>query len=532
MPESALAAPTPVSRLAVPFLGLLGAIQGSDPNIANTALVGASRGIHMTGSTLALAASVCTLMTAATALSTGLLADRLGRRRVLMAALVLGFVGDLVVALAPATGVYLLGRAIVGVGLGAVYGASFAYIRAVARPGRVPAALGVFTAVIGLSTLVLTFVGGSLASIDWRLAFLVVPVMSVISLAAVPVLLPKEERIVSEHSDNVGQVLLALGIIAFLYGVSQLGKSLTDPKTVLPVVLGAALVGGFFVYESKNEHRFFPVSLFRSPIFLASICAGFVYNFGMAVSFLQVTNLWQYVNGLSTSTVALWQLPLTFTGIIGALAFGRLMSKGMTNRLALVIGSTTTAVGFGFLALLHSSHSLIGFLPGLMIVGAGVTICVIPFGNLVLEVAPAAYFGPVTSSRTTIGQFFYAVGFSMSTVVVDKITVGGVVRRLTRAGVPPTQLSTGLGAVTDYASKSTAPTTSLGKHALAAAVVSYGDGFAVMMVVAAVLCFVAGGAGYVLLSRGRVSPAPPAPPAPAEAPSAPAPPEPATVTAS
>jgi MFS family permease len=505
MDRDAAPAPRVASSLAVPFLGILGAIQGSDPNIANTALVGASRGIHMTGSTLALAASVCTLMTAATALSTGLLADRLGRRRVLMAALVLGVVGDLLVAMAPSTGVYLLGRAIVGVGLGAVYGASFAYIRAVARPGRVPAALGVFTAVIGLSTLILTFVGGSLSGVDWRLAFVVVPVMSAVSLVLVPVLLPKEERIVAEHADVVGQVLLALGIIAFLYGVSQLGRSLTDPKTVLPVVLGAVLVGGFFVYESRNEHRFFPVGIFRSPIFLAAMCAGFVYNFGMAVSFLQVTNLWQYVNGLSTSTVALWQLPLTFAGIVGALVFGRLLSRGMTDRLALLIGSTATGVGFLFLALLHTSHGLIGFLPGLMIVGAGVSICVIPFGSLVLEVAPAAYFGPVTSSRTTVGQFFYALGFSLSTVVVDKVTVGGVVRRLTRAGVPPTQLSTGLGAVSDYASKSTAPTTSVGRHALAAAAVSYGEGFAVVMVIAAVLCFVAGVAGYLLLARGRAS---------------------------
>jgi len=69
------------------------------------------------------------------------------------------------------------------------------------------------------------------------------------------------------------------------------------------------IIGAFFVHESRDEHRFFPVSLFRSPMFLAAICAGFIYNFGQAVAFLQVTNLWQYVNGLKTAQVALWQLP-------------------------------------------------------------------------------------------------------------------------------------------------------------------------------------------------------------------------------
>jgi hypothetical protein len=34
-------------KLAVPFLGVLGALLGADPNIASTALVGATRGLSM-----------------------------------------------------------------------------------------------------------------------------------------------------------------------------------------------------------------------------------------------------------------------------------------------------------------------------------------------------------------------------------------------------------------------------------------------------------------------------------------------------
>jgi len=40
----------------------------------------------------------------------------------------------------------------------------------------------------------------------------------------------------------------------------------------------------------------------------------------------------------------------------------------------------------------------------------------------------------VTSSRTTIGQFFFAIGFSISTVAIDKLTVGGTLHRLSAAG--------------------------------------------------------------------------------------------------
>ena len=124
----------------------------------------------MSGSLLALAASMQTLAIAATVISTGLLADRIGRRKLLMAALIVGCCGQLLVAIAPVPAFYLLGQAVTGVGLGAVYGAAFAYVRAVAKPGALPQALGLFTAVVGIGTIVFTFLGGSLSSIDWRLS--------------------------------------------------------------------------------------------------------------------------------------------------------------------------------------------------------------------------------------------------------------------------------------------------------------------------------------------------------------------------
>jgi MFS family permease len=171
---------TPASRWAIPLLGAMAAIQGADPNLASTALVGMSRGLHMAGGLLALAASISTLALSASVISTGLLADRLGRRRVLMAALALAALGDVVAGLAPVSVVFLLGRVLAGVGLGAVFGASFAYIRVVTPPGRIAGAIGVFGAVCGTVTLGLTFLGGALSSIDWRLAFGVIPAAAVL----------------------------------------------------------------------------------------------------------------------------------------------------------------------------------------------------------------------------------------------------------------------------------------------------------------------------------------------------------------
>jgi len=67
--------------------------------------------------------------------------------------------------------------------------------------------------------------------------------------------------------------------------------------------------------------------------------------------------------------------------------------------------------------------------------------------------------------------------------------------------VPPQQIGTGLDAVTAYAARSTAPSTSLGKKALADAVDSYGTAFATTMVVAAAIIVVAAVVGYLILQR-------------------------------
>lgn len=486
-------------KLAVPFLGVLGALQGADPNIASTALVGATRGLSMEGGLVALAASISTLALAASVITTGLWADRLGRRRVLMAALVLTIVGDLIVAIAPTSAFFLLGRAVAGVGLGAIFGAAFAYLRAVVPADKIPGAMGIFGASVGIFTLAFTFIGGSLSAIDWRIAFLLIPIASAVCFFLVPIILPAQQPISKGKQDILGQVFLALGVIAFLYGVSHLGTSLTDLLTWGPLIGGVLLITAFFIYESKNSNRFFPVSIFKERIFIAAVVVGLVYNFGTAMSFLQITNLWQYVNGESTSVVSVWQLGFLLPAIFAALIFGKLMVNGMSNRTAVLIAGVAIFIGMIWLAFFNAATSYWLFLPGLVILGAGLTIVSLPYGNLIMKEAPPAYFGPVTSSRTTIGQFFYAIGLALSTVIIDKMTTGGTVETLTKAGVPPTKIGTALDSVTAYASQSTEPTTSLGKQALAAAADSYGTGFATVMIIGAILSIVGAVIASILL---------------------------------
>ena len=491
------------SAIAVPFVGFIAGMQGASANISSTALVSASRHLHMTEGVQALAASIQTLAIAATVISTGLIADRIGRRRMLVIALVVSCVGQLVVAASPATVFYLLGMAITGVGMGAVYGSAFGFLTSIVPKNKFASAMGVFTAFVMLSTLLFTFVGGVLCGKDWRLAFVLLPVVTLLAALATPIVLPKIEKLKGQAFDLVGQLLLGAGVIAFLYACSQLANSLTSPKTLVPMALGIVLLVGFFLRESKSTDHFFPIGLFKSPVFLAAICAGFVYNFGTAVTFLQVTNLWQYITGLKASEVSVWQLPLLLSGIAAGVITGRLIGKVITNRVAILGGAVLFLVGTVLLAMANQSHSLMSFLPGLIVAGAGVVMAAVPFGSLILREASAEYIGPVTGSRTTVGQIFYTLGFALSMVAIDRLTDIGVISHLKADGVAPSSIGTGLDALTVFVSTGQEPTSTVGQQALQGAAASYGQAFSVTVIGAGVLATLVGIVAFLLLGGGR-----------------------------
>ncbi len=480
------AAARKATALAVPLLGIMGGIQTADPTIASTALVESARALQMDAGLQAIAASISTLMLAATVITTGLLADRIGRRLLLVLALALSALGDLIVAVAVDPALFLTGRALAGVGLGAVYGASFAYIRAVVPQGKIAAAMGSFAAFNAVSMIVVSFIGGSLASVDWRLAFIVVPVVTLISISAVLAVLPRQPRSARGPADVAGQVVLALGIVGVLYGISHAGAGMTSPLTWAPLLAGLVLLVLFVIVEKRGAHPFFPIELFRNPGFLAAVGMGIAFNFAQAVGILQLANIWQYVYGFSTVEVSLGQLPVTVISVAASIYIGRRLSAGLSPATAIVISGAASVLGFLAFALILISHEFWFFLPGMLLIGFGMS-GLVPYGALVLRLAPPAQFGAVTSSRTTIGQFGYAVGLSGSMILVDAITREGVIHRLKDAGVTPARYGEALDAIYAYAQNGTVPSGDNGTALLQGAAASYEVAFVTTMVVTAAI---------------------------------------------
>ena len=172
--------------------------------------------------------------------------------------------------------------------------------------GRIAGALGVFGAATGATTLALTFIGVSIVGIDWRVAFVLIPVACAIAMAIGAVLLPSDTKWTGDDPWDVpGQLLLAFGVISLLYGISHAGVEIASPATVVPVAFGLILLVGFYVWERHmGEPGFFPVAILREPLFLVAVMAGLIYNLSTGALLLSFSNLFQYANGLHG--IGLW----------------------------------------------------------------------------------------------------------------------------------------------------------------------------------------------------------------------------------
>lgn len=409
-------------KRAIWLAGILGGLQTADPIIASLALPKAGKGLQMDAATLALAASISTLCLAATVVLMGALADRIGRRR-MMSILTVGLIaGDVIVFLAPQTAVFMLGRAIAGICAGGVIATAYAYVRTVSPQEKLGASLGLWGAIcVGLA-LPLTVIASGLASIDWRFAFLCVPIVAAICLPlefkVFPAMAPTPVK-----KQLYGVSLAGLGVAAILYGVSQTAKSLFSVSSVGPIVIGLFLIVLAGIVGLKSSRPAFPVRIFRSPVFITAAIAGALWNLSTAVAQLQSSNLWQYVHGLEPFTVSLLQLPVTLALIIGSLVCGRLLVKGMKPRGIIAIGFLGIAVGFVLMSVTGGSPVTIAFNIALVVVGFGAGAASVAQSQILITEATPEFVGSVAASRTTFGQIGYAIGLAGSSAITTILAI-------------------------------------------------------------------------------------------------------------
>lgn len=389
------------------------------------------------------------LALAALLLGIGAAADRLGRRRVHVAGVVLFAVASLACGLASSPAVLVAARGVQGVGAAAMFATTLPLLASVYRGKDRSVALGLWGAVSGGAAAIGPVVGGLLTQgPGWRWIFFVNLPVSVVAIWLTARTVPESRGAQDRRIDWAGTASFAVFAAAATYAVVRAGsQGWTSGSTLATFGVAVLALLCFVIVERRVEHPLLELSLFRRSAFTGVMAGALAYNLA-AFAVLPYTSIWlQTVLGLSPVRAGLALLPLAATAFVVAAVGGRLL-HGVQPRLT--IGAGLVLIGLGALgeAVLGAGSSWAALLPGLLVAGIGTGLVTPALAGAALASVPPERAGMAGGAVNTFRQLGYAFGVAvLGTVLTSRIgetmgegqshaLAGGGASGLRAAGVP------------------------------------------------------------------------------------------------
>lgn len=333
--------------------------------------------------------------------------DMRGEKRPMWTALLLFSAATLLAAFSPTLPMLILARALQGIGAGGIVPLGQAILAnrcSSEERARLQIYYNVaYGAAAGLGPLL----GGFLATISWRWAFLVIlPFCAAVGIALWGQLTGEGAGTQAEPFDSRGSIILTVALTSLLLGIER-----SELWFLIPV--GLVLIAAFVVHARTHPASLIPWAILGNRIILA--CS----TLGLIVGFIQFSYL-TYLPALSlradpSLNSGLVAMPLTILWVTLGAVTGVLAIKVGTKLLLLVsaacalIAGVTVAMS-GALPALFLASTLIGMAAGLALIPA-----------LLLAQHSAAHgdMGATTSMYVLFRNFGGALGVVVTAVVLQ-----------------------------------------------------------------------------------------------------------------
>jgi EmrB/QacA subfamily drug resistance transporter len=346
------------------------------------------------------------------------LGDRFGRRRLFAAGLTLFALASAACALAPEVGWLIAARAVQGAGAALVMPLGLALLNAAFPASRRGAAIGIFSAITGLSVASGPLVGGAVVEgLAWQWVFwLNVP----IGLIAAPLVLRKlRESHGADTALDLGGLALvtggALGVVWGLVRSSQAGWG--SVEVVAALAVGVALLVAFVVWEARARHPMLPLRLFRSRGFSAGNAVTFLLLAGLFISVFFYAQLLQSALGYGPLATGLRLIPWTITFLTVAPVAG-MLSDRIGERALIVGGMALQAVGMLWIALIADPVMSYGsMIAPLVVGGVGVSMAIPAAQTAVLGGVGMADVGRAAGSASMMRELGGVFGIAVAVAV-------------------------------------------------------------------------------------------------------------------
>jgi EmrB/QacA subfamily drug resistance transporter len=480
-----------------------------DITVVNVALPDIQRSLHSSFADLQWVINAYALTLAAFLLTSGSVADLIGRKRVFVTGLLVFTSASAVCGLSTTPLMLNLARAVQGTGGAMMFATSLALIAQSFQGRERGTAFGVFGAVTGAAVAVGPVLGGVITSgIGWKWIFFVnVP----IGVIAVFVTLTK---VSDSHDPNAtgvdwaGLLTFSGSLFLLVYALVQGNEKGWGSTEIVCLLLAAAVLLAAFVLAERLQSRpMLDLSLFRCPSFAGASIVAFALSSSFFAMFLYLTLYIQDVLGYSPLQAGLRFLPTTLLSFAVAPVAGRLTVR-MPVRL--LLGTGLLLIGIGLLFMtgvdVHSHWTVL--IPGFVLAGAGVGLVNPPLASTAIGVVPPERSGMASGINSTFRQVGIATGIAGLGAVFQHSVTRSTTAALNASGQARAVLSAAHGQLATLlqSGEVTKIASSLSPAARAALDHSYHVGFTgaftTIAAIAAVLALTGAALAFALV-RGR-----------------------------
>ncbi|MER5277434.1 MFS transporter [Streptomyces sp. NPDC002809] len=365
-----------------------------------------------------------TLVLASLLMLAGSTADRIGRRKVFMAGLVLFTLGSALCSLAPSLEMLIAFRMVQAVGGSMLNPVAMSIItNTFTDPRERARAIGVWGGVVGVSMAAGPVVGGALVdSVGWRSIFWINLPVGIAALLLTWRYVPESRAPKARRPDPVGQLLVITLLGSLTYAIIEAPqKGWTSAEILLLATLAAASLIGLLVYEPRRTDPLIDLRFFRSiPFSGATVIA--VSAFAALGGFLFVNTLYlQDVRGLSALTAGLYMLPMATVVCVLSPLSGRLVaSRG--PRIPLLVAGVAMAVSGLMFAAFDAETGTASMFTAYVLFGLGFGAVNAPITNTAVSGMPRAQAGVAAAIASTSRQ----IGQTLGVAVIGAVLAAGV----------------------------------------------------------------------------------------------------------
>ncbi len=386
-----------------------------DNTILNVALPSIVRGLHATSTQLQWIVDAFAIFFAGLLLTFGALGDRVGRKWVFMAGLVVFGAGSAFAAWSGTPDRLTAARAVMGVGAAALMPSTLSILTNVFTTDRDRArAIGIWSGTAGLGVAIGPMLGGLLlVHFWWGSVFLINVPIAAIGLIATALLVPNSKSLHPRRPDPLGAALSIVGIGVLLWGIIEApNRTWTSPLVVGALAASVVIITCFVLWERSTDHPMLPLEFFRNRRYSAAIASLALLLFALLGLFFLFTQYLQFALGFSPlqtgfaiGPIALVLLVAAPTSVIVARRFG--------TKPVVAGGLLLVAVGLGLLSRTTVHSTYLDAVPSIVLIGVGVGLGLAPSIESIMGCLPASDAGVGSATSDTSMQLGGALGVAV-----------------------------------------------------------------------------------------------------------------------